>query len=145
MYVRPGRTRRDAGAIMPVAARLWHAAASNLLRSRSRHGEEYHCSEHADGRNEGNMLRIFSAFVFGAVFFGGSLAWADDCYPHCDFWHDYGPYDFTYIRPGLYGYPICGPLGDCSPHLGYVYPGGYRYRKSITVRSRSRAVSPPRP
>jgi hypothetical protein len=43
------------------------------------------------------------------------------CFPHCDYVHYYGPYDFTYNQPGLYGYPQqCGPHGDCTPHLAYV-------------------------
>jgi hypothetical protein len=41
------------------------------------------------------------------------------CYPHCDYVHYYGPYDFTYDKPGLYGYPQCGPQGDCAPNLAY--------------------------
>jgi len=36
---------------------------------------------------------------------------AVECYPHCDYSHYYGPLDFNYVRPGLYGYPRCGPRG----------------------------------
>jgi hypothetical protein len=55
-----------------------------------------------------------------------------NCSPHCDYNHDYGPYDFTYIRPGLFGFPRCNARGDCSPYLVYTYP-----RYSITVRPRT--------
>jgi hypothetical protein len=35
------------------------------------------------------------------------------------------PLDFTYVRPGLYGYSVCGPRGECSPHFVYS-PTGVR-------------------
>lgn len=54
------------------------------------------------------------------------------CSTHCDFWHYYGPYDFTYISPGLFGYPRCDRQGSCSPYLDYVY-SGRRYGR-VTVR-----------
>jgi hypothetical protein len=59
-----------------------------------------------------------------------------DCAPYCDFTHDYGPYDLTWARPGLYAYPVCGPSGDCAPRAVYTYPryGGVR----ITVRRHRR-------
>ena len=88
------------------------------------------------------MVGLFAAVLFGLLFFGSSPASAEDCYPHCDYWHDYGPYDFTYRRPGLYGYPICSPRGDCAPYLAYTYQRGYRLRKSVTIRMRSRPVAP---
>src|SRR5213083_2328287 len=81
-----------------------------------------------------NMLRLFAAVLFAFVFFGCAARAEVECYPHCDYWHDYGPYDFTYIRPGLYGFPRCGPRGDCSPYLVYTYP---RYRYDVTIRARS--------
>ena len=40
---------------------------------------------------------------------------AAECYPHCDYNHYLGPYNFFYIRPGLYGYLVCGPRTVCSP------------------------------
>jgi hypothetical protein len=60
-----------------------------------------------------------------AILAGGSLACpavAEEwCFPHCDYAHYYGPYDFTYNKPGLYGYPQqCGPHGDCAPYLAYM-------------------------
>jgi hypothetical protein len=92
------------------------------------------------------MLRVFAAVPFILLFVGSSPTWADDCYPHCDWSHDYGPYDFTYIRPGLFAYPICGPRQDCSPHLRYTYQRGYPLRERIIIRPRSRPVAVrPRP
>jgi hypothetical protein len=77
------------------------------------------------------MLRIF--FVTAVSFAWLGVASAQDCNPYCDYTHDYGPYDFTYVRPGLYGYPICGPDGSCSPRLAYSYSGFPRGR--ITIRT----------
>jgi hypothetical protein len=57
-----------------------------------------------------------------------SPALAVECAPHCDYTHDYGPYDFTWARPGLYGFPACNVWGECLPHLAYtrgVPYGGY--------------------
>ena len=62
-----------------------------------------------------------------------------ECFAHCDFTHDYGPLDLTYKRPGLYGFPRCGPHGNCSPYLSYSYPR-QRY-VHIGVRSRSRPAA----
>jgi hypothetical protein len=74
-----------------------------------------------------------------ASMFGPGLAPAQDCTPHCGYIHDYGPYDFTYIRPGLFGYALCHPNGDCLPHLAYSYSGYPAYpRGRITIRTRSR-------
>src|SRR5919201_1701212 len=81
------------------------------------------------------MSRASAMAVLTITLFGSTIAVAEDCYPNCDLWHYYGPYDFTYIRPGLYGYPICGPRGDCSPYLAYTYQGGYRLRKRVTIRT----------
>jgi hypothetical protein len=53
------------------------------------------------------------------------------CAPYCDFTHYYGPQDFTYVRPGLYAYPYCGPSGECSPHLVST---SRRYLGRVTVR-----------
>jgi hypothetical protein len=54
------------------------------------------------------------------------------CYPNCDYTHYYGPFDFTYIQPGLFAWPRCGPQGDCAPHLAYTT--GIARRGRITVR-----------
>ena len=57
---------------------------------------------------------------------------AAECYPHCDYNHYYGPLDFTYVRPGLYGYSVCGPRGECAPHLVYSTTGVRGW--SVTIR-----------
>jgi len=85
------------------------------------------------------MLKVVAGILFGFFLLGSSsVSAAVECYPHCDYWHDYGPYDFTYKRPGLFGYPICTPRGDCAPHLVYTYQRGYGPRKIITIRTRTR-------
>jgi hypothetical protein len=61
------------------------------------------------------------------------------CAPYCDFTHYYGPQDFTWVRPGLYAYPACGPDGSCSP---YLVSSGQRYRGRVTVRSLARPARP---
>ncbi len=53
------------------------------------------------------MPRLFAAALFGVIAFASSPAGAVECYRHCDYTHDYGPYDFTYVRPGLFGFPLC--------------------------------------
>ena len=60
------------------------------------------------------------------------------CAPYCDFTHYYGPQDFTWVRPGLYLYPACGPSGYCSPYL----VSSRRYVGRVTVRSLGRPVRP---
>jgi hypothetical protein len=66
---------------------------------------------------------------------------AEGCGPRCDYWHYYGPYDFTYISPGLFAYPRCNQQGNCSPYLTYVY-SGRRYGR-VTVRPANHARLPP--
>ena len=74
--------------------------------------------------------------LFAAATLAASSAVALDCAPYCDFTHDYGPYDLTWARPGLYAYPVCGPNGNCAPYAVHTYP---RYRGvRITVRPRNR-------
>jgi len=68
---------------------------------------------------------------------GSASALAAECYPHCDYVHDYGPYDFTYIRDGLYAYPVCNWRGNCSPHYAYLYSPWWRGQ--IIIRPRVRA------
>jgi hypothetical protein len=88
----------------------------------------------------GNMLRSIAAAALCSVCLGaGPAPAADDCSPHCDYWHYYGPYDFSYISPGLVAYPRCDRQGDCSPHLIYVYPN-HRYGR-ITIRPLGRPKS----
>ena len=86
------------------------------------------------------MMRVFTAIILGFLFFC-SAAWAEvECYPHCDYWHYYGPYDFSYKRPGLFGYPICDARGNCSPYLRYTYQRGYAPRKTIIIHPGPRRV-----
>jgi hypothetical protein len=84
------------------------------------------------------MPKAFAAALGGLLALGLSPASAAiDCTPHCDYVHDYGPYDFTYERPGLYGFPRCGPTGDCSPYLVYTAP-----RTRIDIRLRPHRLRP---
>ena len=66
-------------------------------------------------------------------FCGAGTALAVECYARCDYVHDYGPYDFTYVRPGLYGYPLCNLRGECLPNLVYSTSGRAR-RCNVEVR-----------
>ncbi|HEV7983221.1 MAG TPA: hypothetical protein VGP86_10025 [Xanthobacteraceae bacterium] len=75
--------------------------------------------------------------AFGIVVSGAGGALAAECFPHCDYVHNYGPYDFTYVRPGLYGYPVCNARGECLPNLVYSTSGRAR-RGNIEVRFLSR-------
>lgn len=76
-----------------------------------------------------------SAFAAGAsVLLWAGIAFADDCAPHCDWTHDYGPYDFSWVYPGLVGIPVCDRDGNCSPYLLYRYTGP-KPGVTITVRS----------
>ena len=68
---------------------------------------------------------------------GAGPALAAECFPHCDYVHNYGPYDFTYVRPGLYGYPLCNLRGECLPNLVYSTSGRAR-RGNVEVRFISR-------
>lgn len=79
------------------------------------------------------------AIAMLGVLWGSGAALAVDCAPHCDFVHDYGPYDFSYIRPGLAGIPVCDRRGNCSPHLVYVY-SGRPPQVRIIVRPTPRAI-----
>jgi hypothetical protein len=85
----------------------------------------------------------YSSVAVAALFAGALLpvhAAAEGCSNHCDYWHYYGPYDFSYISPGLLGYPRCDRQGNCSPNLIYVSPYSGRQGR-ITVRPVKR--SPP--
>jgi hypothetical protein len=70
-----------------------------------------------------DMRISFAAAVCALLLLGLEAALAEDCSPHCEYWHYYGPYDFTYIQPGLFAYPVCDRQGTCSPHLVYTYSG----------------------
>jgi hypothetical protein len=65
-------------------------------------------------------LRAIRYSLF-ALFFIASPALAIECAPHCDYTHDYGPYDLTWKRPGRYAFPVCAPNGECAPHAVHVY------------------------
>jgi hypothetical protein len=97
------------------------------------------------------MSRLFAAAVVLLVGFWPPAASAQsDCVPYCDFNHDYGPRDFTwvqpggygprqsiYVRPGLFLHPTCGPSGYCSPYLlSSVRRSGVR----VTIRRLGRPV-----
>jgi hypothetical protein len=84
------------------------------------------------------MLRFFATANLVLFLIGSDTVLAEDCSPHCDYWHNYGPYDFSYIRPGLIGYPICDQRGNCSPHLIYIYPDHQHGRVTVTVRPLSK-------
>ena len=61
-----------------------------------------------------SMLRYFAAALLGVFCFGTRAVLAVDCFPHCDFYSNYGPY---VIGPSLYCNPRCGLEGNCSPFL----------------------------
>jgi hypothetical protein len=84
------------------------------------------------------MLKHLASAILGFFLVGSDVVLAEDCAPHCDYWHNYGPYDFSYIRPGMFGYPICDRQGNCSPYLVYTYQGR-RYGR-ITIRPASRGT-----
>jgi hypothetical protein len=71
----------------------------------------------------------------------GPSAALEACFPHCDYDHYYGPLDFTYKQPGLFGYPqLCGPQGNCAPHLAYTTSIP---QKRLVVRSPRVVAAPP--
>jgi len=90
------------------------------------------------------MRHMRSHFALAALAFlcaGTRAGSAAECFPHCDYTHYYGPFDFTYVAPGLFGYPLCGARGNCSPQLAYSTSGLRRGR--ITVRfPRATAIGP---
>jgi hypothetical protein len=97
---------------------------------------------HAIRKLTNQFAFAFLAFVSLGTWFGtGAVSAEEECVPHCDYRHYYGPFDFTYVQPGLFGYPLCGPQGNCSPRLVYSTTGFRRGR--ITVRfPRLTAVRP---
>ena len=72
--------------------------------------------------------------VLGLTLVSAGTVLAAECFPYCDYNHNYGPYDFTYVKPGLYGYPTCGPRGYCLPRLSYSV-SGRTPRGNIEVRT----------
>jgi len=81
------------------------------------------------------MQRPLAAAAIATLGFLGcsASAGATECTPHCDYIQDYGPYDYTYVRPRLFGYPVCDWRGNCLPYYAYGYSGWPSGR--ITVRS----------
>jgi hypothetical protein len=86
--------------------------------------------------------RLLAALWLSFCGAGGALA--TECYPHCDYVHNYGPYDFTYVRPDLFGYPTCNVRGECLPYLYYSTSGRAR-RGNVEVRFISRPRYRPLP
>jgi len=82
----------------------------------------------------GWSIAVATVLCVGVLSVGAASAL--DCDPHCGFTHDYGPYDFTYIQPGLYGYVVCARGGECWPYVAYSTSGYPRGR--ITIRPRPR-------
>jgi hypothetical protein len=87
---------------------------------------------HAIRKLPHHLALAFLASLWLGTWFGTGAVSAEECFPHCDYRHYYGPYDFTYVQPGLFAYPRCDLRGDCSPQLAYSTTGFRRGR--ITVR-----------
>jgi hypothetical protein len=45
------------------------------------------------------MFMYFASAILRFFLVGSDAVLAEDCAPHCDYWHNYGPYDFSYIKP----------------------------------------------
>jgi hypothetical protein len=87
------------------------------------------------------MPRLIAAAALLLAFLPSAALAEVGCAPNCDFTHYYGPYDFTWVRPGLYRYALCGPSGYCLPYLVRTS----RYRGSVTIRSLARPLRRPPP
>ena len=94
-------------------------------------------------RSPASLFAIrYSLFAFFLLV--ASPALAVECAPYCDYTHDYGPYDLSWKRPGLYAFPVCAPNGDCAPRAvhtrspvsGWPYWDYWRPGVRITVRPR---------
>jgi hypothetical protein len=80
------------------------------------------------------MVKVLSAAFFGLALVAPVPSHAQtSCEPYCDYLHDYGPRDLTYVHPGLFCYPRCFPNGTCAPY-GYCTVSGARTGR-VTVRS----------
>jgi hypothetical protein len=66
------------------------------------------------------LPKRFAAAILAVLAGTGAAAAEQACFPHCDYVHYYGPYDFTWAQPGLFAWPQCGAQGDCAPHLTYT-------------------------
>ena len=69
------------------------------------------------------MLKLSVALFVVCVPWAGAAYAETQCYPNCDYVHYYGPSNYTYMQPGLFGYPQCAPDGNCSPRQIYRYSG----------------------
>jgi hypothetical protein len=98
---------------------------------------------HARRNMANHCALVFLAAFFLGTWFGTRPVLAAECFPHCDYTNYYGPFDFTYVQPGLFGYPLCGPRGNCSALLAYSTSGVRRGR--ITVRFPRVTAIPARP
>jgi hypothetical protein len=78
------------------------------------------------------MAKVLAMATISVAMLAGGAALAADCGNVCDYNHYYGPADYTYIQPGLYGFPVCDWRGNCSPHQ--VYVNSYRPRGRIIIR-----------
>ena len=89
-----------------------------------------------------SLFALSSLLAFLALI--ASPAAAIECAPYCDYTHDYGPYDLSWKRPGLYAFPVCAPNGECAPRAvrSYSPVSGWPYWPyrgvRITVRPRKR-------
>jgi len=66
------------------------------------------------------MHRLVAAAVIGILAGAGGLASSPaaayvDCYPYCDFTHDYSPQDRQWQAPGVICHPRCDRYGNCAP------------------------------
>lgn len=86
----------------------------------------------SSGRDRLRYIAVTISALIASLAGSAVPAAAEDCGSVCDYWHYYGPYDFTYIKPGLFAYPRCDWQGNCSPHLIY-FNSNRRYGR-ITVR-----------
>jgi len=103
-------------------------------------------SADSEWRTANSKKRIFPRAarysLFALALLVASPAAAIECAPYCDYTHDYGPYDLSWKRPGLYAFPVCAPNGECAPRAAHVYSpvSGWPYWPyrgvRITVRPR---------
>ena len=83
---------------------------------------------------EGGMLRLITATILGWLCFGSGSASAQaaGCAPNCAFYHNYGPYDLSYIRPGLVGVPVCDRDGNCQLRIFSYYVNGHPAKLAVS-------------
>jgi hypothetical protein len=106
-------------------------------------GERANSEWRIANRKSRSSLFAIRYSLFAVLVLAAAPAFAIECAPYCDYTHDYGPYDLTWKRPGLYAFPVCAPNGECAPRAVRVYSPvsgwPYPYRGvRITVRPRKR-------